>query len=73
MHDNVRRVVIIKLFNALHACAHTCRMHDNVRRVISAWFNLVDADGGGSLDSTELLSALKVGTWVGGTPACDQE
>ncbi|KAF5839139.1 hypothetical protein DUNSADRAFT_1452 [Dunaliella salina] len=35
------------------------KMHDNVRRVISAWFDLVDADGGGSLDSSELLTALK--------------
>eukprot|EP00983_Pelagomonas_calceolata_P105712 1159157-Pelagomonas_calceolata.AAC.6 len=41
-------------------CKARAQMHDNVRRVISAWFDLVDADGGGSLDSSELLTALKV-------------
>lgn len=39
-------------------------MQDNVRRVIGAWFDLVDLDGGGSLDSSELLAALKVGVRV---------
>lgn len=46
-----------------HICACVCdvyRLTDNVMRVISAWFQLVDDDGSGSLDSSELAAALKV-------------
>lgn len=48
--------------------AHDCcsfahlkhRLHEEVRKVISAWFNLVDDDSSGGLDSHELMAALKV-------------
>ncbi len=40
-------------------------LHPAVVRVIEQWFALVDDDGSGTLDHSELLAALKVGACVG--------
>lgn len=44
----------------LNVCTTCHRLHTSVTRVIGTWFELVDEDGSGGLDSSELASALKV-------------
>jgi hypothetical protein len=46
--------------NARFQAVLLCRMHESVMKVIGTWFELVDDDGSGGLDSSELAMALKV-------------